>query len=46
MDPVADLLAYGRHLAERLNDPVYAAAFAALMAEAARDPVYAAAQRG
>lgn len=40
-----DLHAYGRHLADRLNDPVYAAAFAALMSEAKRDAVYAAAQQ-
>lgn len=44
-DLAADLHAYGRHLADRLNDPVYAAAFAALMAEAKRDPVYAEAQQ-
>jgi AcrR family transcriptional regulator len=44
-DLPTDLLAYGRHLAERLNDPVYAAAFAALMAEAKRDAVYADAQQ-
>lgn len=44
-DLVADLHAYGRHLADRLNDPVYAAAFAALMAEATRDPVYAETQQ-
>lgn len=43
-DVVADLLAYGLHLADRLNDPLYAAAFAALLAEARRDPVYGAAQ--
>jgi AcrR family transcriptional regulator len=40
-----DLLDYGLHLAERLNDPVYAAAFAALMAEARREPAHAAAQQ-
>jgi len=44
-DLAADLHAYGRHLADRLNDPVYAAAFAALMAEAKRDAVYAEAQQ-
>lgn len=44
-DLVADLHAYGKHLADRLNDPVYAAAFAALMAEATRDPVYAETQQ-
>lgn len=44
-DVATDLHAYGRHLADRLNDPVYGAAFAGLMAEAKRDPVYAAAQQ-
>lgn len=44
-DLVEDLHAYGRHLADRLNDPVYAAAFAALMAEAKRDAAYAEAQQ-
>lgn len=43
-DLAADLHDYGRHLADRLNDPLYAAAFAALMAEAKRDAVYAEAQ--
>lgn len=41
----ADLHAYGQHLVDRLNDPVYAAAFAALMSEAKRDPVYTVAQQ-
>lgn len=40
-----DVSAYGRHLAVRLNDPVYAAAFAALLSEAKREPVYAQAQQ-
>lgn len=44
-DLAGDLHAYGRHLADRLNDPVYSAAFAALMAEAKRDHVYAEAQQ-
>jgi len=44
-DLAADLHAYGRHLADRLNDRVYSAAFAALVAEAKRDHVYAEAQQ-
>jgi TetR/AcrR family transcriptional regulator, regulator of autoinduction and epiphytic fitness len=44
-DLSADLHTYGQHLADRLNDPVYAAAFASLVAEAKRDPSYAAAQQ-
>jgi hypothetical protein len=44
-DLATDLHAYGTHLAVRLNDAVYAAAFAALMAEAKRDIVYAEAQQ-
>lgn len=44
-DLATDLHAYGRHLADRLNDPVYAAAFAALMAEAKRDADYAETQQ-
>ncbi len=44
-DLTEDLRAYGRHLADRLNDPVYAAAFAALISEGKRDPDYAEAQQ-
>lgn len=44
-EPRADLRAYARHLATRLNDPVFAAAFGAVMAEATRSPQWAAAQR-
>ena len=44
-DPRTDLRTYARHLAKRLNDPVFAAAFSAVMAEATRSPAWAAAQR-
>lgn len=44
-EPRADLREYARHLARRLNDPVFAAAFGAVMAEATRSPQWAGAQR-
>ncbi len=44
-DTLSDLHVFARHLAKRLNDPVYAAALGALMAEATRSSQYAAALR-